>query len=117
MHLRVLKVASLPLSNLPFYRDSDADLGFRLPPPKAVPPAPSAPASTTSGPIVQSPPSSTPSLKPSHKPTATRSVVKEGSNKTGQGGEEERFAVPTAPAPKPKKKKTDNVEQNYLSEN
>ena len=114
MHLLVLKVAPFPLSNLPFYRDSDADLGFRLPPPKAVPPAPSAPASTTSGPISQSPPSSPPSLKPSNKPTGTRSVAKDGSAKTGQGEEEGRFAVPTAPAPKPKKKKADNTEQNYL---
>jgi len=104
--------------------DSDADLGFGLPPPKAVPPGPSAPVSITSGPVSKSPsskpPSSTPSLKPAKKPTS-KSAIEKGSesDNTGQVGEEGRFnfAKPTAPVSKPKKKKTDNVaafEQNYL---
>ena len=82
---------------------------------------PSAPASITSGPIsklpTSKPPSGTPSLKPAKKPTS-KSASEKGLDKTGQGGEEERFnfAKPLAPVSKPKKKAGNvaTVEQNYL---
>ena len=56
-------------------------------------------------------------MKPAKKPTS-KSASEKGLDKTGQGGEEERFnfAKPLAPVSKPKKKAGNvaTVEQNYL---